>query len=253
MISTYRDCDIHYTVSGKGPAIVLLHGFLESSTIWNEFVTHLSETKTVITIDLPGHGKSDVFGHVHTMEEMANVVVHIMDECEISAATMLGHSMGGYVALAMAEAYPERISRLLLLNSTTLPDSEERLVNRNRALQLLDENPPPFIRMAIANLFPSERIHDYEEIIVRLKNEALSFPLEGIKACIRGMMQRKDQTETLRRFSNEKLWIAGKSDPLISLTLSKELAKKSKAPLKIIDGGHMGWIENKNEVLLICI
>ena len=119
---------------------MLLHGFLETSKIWEPFINQLSLRRQVICIDLPGHGKTGIFGDVHTMELMADVVNAVLTELNISRATILGHSMGGYVSLAFAEKYPEKISGIVLLNSTPEADSEEKRINRDKAARLVSKN-----------------------------------------------------------------------------------------------------------------
>src|SRR5690554_2620694 len=107
MFIDYKGTRIHYKVSDKGPSLVLLHGFLESSTMWATVSPMLSQKNTVINIDLPGHGKSEVASKIHSMELMAEIVHHVLENTETKTATFIGHSMGGYVSLAFAELYPE--------------------------------------------------------------------------------------------------------------------------------------------------
>ena len=122
MILNYNNTHIYYEIQGKGPALVLLHGFLESITMWEPLIPKTIENKTVITIDLPCHGKSGCIGKVHSMELMAEVVHYILKYHTIKSATFMGHSMGGYVALAYAEMYDAEVNTLILLNSTPAED-----------------------------------------------------------------------------------------------------------------------------------
>ena len=107
----YKNIPIHYKTFGNGPGIVLLHGFLESATMWKSLIPQLSKNKFVITIDFPGHGKSGVISEIHTMELMAEVVNELLLHLQISSATFIGHSMGGYVSLAFTELFPEKVER----------------------------------------------------------------------------------------------------------------------------------------------
>ena len=104
---------IHYKVEGKlhQHTIVLLHGFTESLDIWDDFSAELSVDFKVICIDLPGHGNSGCIGDAHTMELMADVVKTIIDKEKVNECVIIGHSMGGYVALAFAEKYPDVYER----------------------------------------------------------------------------------------------------------------------------------------------
>src|ERR1044071_7202110 len=109
---------VRYADTGKGRVVVLLHGFLESLEVWfgNGFAQELAQHFRVIAIDLPGHGKSDCVGYVHRMERMADVVKGVMDELGLRRYAMVGHSMGGYVALAFAERYKENLCGLCLFH-----------------------------------------------------------------------------------------------------------------------------------------
>ncbi|SRX52381.1 alpha/beta fold hydrolase [Aequorivita sp. CIP111184] len=242
----YKNIPIHYEISGNGPSLVLLHGFLESSTMWNSLIPQFSKNNTIVTINFPGHGKSGVISEIHSMELMAEVVNELLQHLQISSATLIGHSMGGYVALAYAEMFTEKIEKLILLNSTPIADSEEKKENRNRALKVIDQNPQAYISMAIGNLFAKTSRQKYSSEIEALKKEAYSFPVEGIKAAIKGMRDRKDRTEILKNFNKEKYMILAEEDPILLLSETIEVAEKCNVSLKIIEGGHISTIENRD-------
>ena len=105
----YKNITIDYTATGKGTAVVLLHGFLENQTMWQYLAPVLATKYRVITIDLLGHGNTDCLGYVHTMEDQADMVHHVLHELKIRKSVLIGHSMGGYVALAFAELYPDNV------------------------------------------------------------------------------------------------------------------------------------------------
>ena len=108
------------------PSLVLLHGFLEDSRMWEHLVPHLSSQRHIVAVDLPAHGKSPLFQEVHTMEFMAACVLETLDELGLERVAMLGHSMGGYVVLAFAEAYPDRLDQFALFYSTPEDDDPPR-------------------------------------------------------------------------------------------------------------------------------
>lgn len=251
MIYHFNEVAIFYKVTGKGPAVVLLHGFLESSTIWTSFVTELSKSKTIVTMDLPGHGKSGCVAETHSMELMAEVLHSFLKYLKIKSASIVGHSMGGYVALAFAEKYEQKTERLVLLNSTTAEDSAERKRNRQRALKVISENKKTFINMAINNLFVEGSREHYTSEIAYLKKEAFTFPTEGITAAIRGMKDRKDRTWVLENFRREKYIICGVEDPIVPVSASEEIALTTSSKLIILQGGHMSWLESRNEIAKI--
>ncbi|MEM7185049.1 MAG: alpha/beta hydrolase [Bacteroidota bacterium] len=249
MIYHYKDAAVFYQVTGTGPPLVLIHGFLERSTIWFRLIPELSKHRTVITLDLPGHGRSDSLAAVHTMELLAEVIKDLLRELTIEKAGFVGHSMGGYVLLALVEQFPAIVDELFLLNSTSLADSKERLLNRRRALEIISRNKQKFVHTAIANLFTSESRTQYPNEIATLKEEASSFSADGITAMIRGMMARKDLTDILAQFPRRKVLLCGNTDPVVALGDSKWIAARTNSEIKIMDGGHMSWLENTSELL----
>jgi len=242
---------IFYSVQGSGNALVLLHGFLESSSIWNDLSKELVENHKLITLDLPGHGRSETLGDVHSMELMASVVHSLVEELNLQEIGLLGHSMGGYVALAFAEAYPEKLSQILLLNSSAAADSPERKLNRNRALELIHQEKKGFISSAIPQLFSEDSRKIFEREIQDLITEARQYSSRGIAANILGMRDRKDRTEVLKSFKRPKIVICGEKDPIIPLEHSKSLAIATDTPIEILSGSHMSWLENPLEIVKI--
>ena len=153
MINVFKGIDVHYEDNGKGSAVVLLHGFLENKTIWDGILPSLTKDKRVITIDLLGHGLTGCLGYIHTMEDMAEAVYGVLRTLRLRKVKLIGHSMGGYVALAFLELYPNMVKSICLMNSTAEGDSSERKLNRDRAIAAVKHNYKNFIRMSIANLF----------------------------------------------------------------------------------------------------
>ncbi len=249
MFLNYKSSKFHYTRQGKGKALVLLHGFLENQSMWEPFIPDLSEKHTVITIDLPGHGKSECLGYIHSMELMAEVVHAVLTQENINQATFIGHSMGGYVALAFAERYPKNSNGIVLLNSNSKPDSAERKQNRNRAIELVKKHKDAFLSMAITNLFAEENREKFVTAIQELKQTALEMPVQGIIAALEGMKIRKDRTRVLKKFSKPKIIIAGTKDPIMPFDEVKNLAIYCKCNFYALDGGHMSTIENRDEML----
>jgi len=251
MIHQYHHTPIFYSISGSGPALVLLHGFLESSTMWTYFVPELSKNYTVISIDLPGHGKTGVVDRIHSMELMADVVFDILKERQITVASFIGHSMGGYVALAFAELFPEVIDSLILLNSTTQKDSDDRKFQRDRAINFMEQQKDTIVSLAIANLFTEEARSLYASEIEKLKMEALQFSSQGLVATIKGMRDRKDRTHVLKQFNKKKRIICGSADPIVPLSNSQRISESTSTEIIILNGSHMSWIENRDELVKI--
>lgn len=241
----YKGINIFYTDKGKGKVIVLLHGFLENSTIWKNFIPSLVKTNRIISVDLLGHGKTGCLGYVHTMELMAEAVLAVLKHLKIKQSIFIAHSMGGYVALAFAKKYPEAILGLCLANSTSQKDSPERKRNRDRAIIAVKQNYKSFVRIAITNLFrPKNRVL-FSEQIRDIKNEALKTPLQGIVAALEGMKIRSDSLDTLKNASFKKTMFISKNDPVLNYNELLEEAKKTKAEVAEFPDGHMSFIENE--------
>ncbi|MFB9077708.1 alpha/beta fold hydrolase [Flavobacterium procerum] len=244
----YKNTKISYSDTGNGKAIVLLHGFLENKKMWTEYVNLFSEKYRVVTIDLLGHGESECLGYVHEMEDNANAVNQVLEHLKIEKATILGHSMGGYVGLAFAELYPEKIQKLVLLNSTAKEDSEEKKLNRTRAIKTVKQNYTGFVSLAVANLFSEKNRARLATEIEKAKSEALKTPLQGIIASLEGMKIRKDREELVRKNLFPILLILGKKDPVLNYEESIEQIEDTTAELASFDDGHMSHIENKEEL-----
>ena len=212
----FKNTKVSFTDEGKGTAVVLLHGFLENKTMWNTFIPELIQKYRVITIDLLGHGETDCLGYVHSMEDQADMVHAVLHELKVRKAVLVGHSMGGYVALAFAELYPDNVKGIVLQNSTSRADSDERKTNRDRAIKAVKQNYTNFVRLSIANLFNEENRDKLESEIEKVKLEALKTPLQGIVAALEGMKIRKDR-EVLLHFAPYPIQlILGKKDSVLS-------------------------------------
>ncbi|GAA4233518.1 alpha/beta hydrolase [Postechiella marina] len=248
MILKYKGINIFYTDQGKGNAVVLLHGFLENSSMWNAITPELTKRNRVICIDLLGHGQTECLGYVHSMELMASVVEFVLKHLKIRRSTCIGHSMGGYVALAFAEKNPDALKGLVLINSTAVADTEEKKKNRDRAITAVKNNHKSFIRMAIANLLrPKNRKLFAEEKKATIK-EALKTPLQGIVAALEGMKIREDREVLLHFTPYKKMMIIGKKDPVLDYNSLIEQTKNTEVKCVEFPDGHMSHIENRTEL-----
>ncbi len=240
----FKNTKIHFNDYGKGKAIVLLHGFLENSTMWKDLTPRLLKQNRVITIDLLGHGQTECLVYVHTMELMAEAVNTVLRHLKIKQAMFIGHSMGGYVALAFAELYPKIVQGLCLANSTSQEDSDERVLLRSRAIEAVKSNYDSIVRHSISNLFrPKNRIIFSEELKA-VKKEALKTPVQGYIAAQEGMKIRKNR-ETILRFGKfKKMMIISKKDPVLNYDSLINETKNIDIKLVEFPDGHMSHIEN---------
>ena len=246
----YKNTKISFSSTGKGSAIVLLHGFLENSSIWKPLTEVFSKKNRVVCIDLLGHGNSDCMGYIHSMELMADAVEAVLKQLRIRKAIVIGHSMGGYAALAFAEKNLDKIKGFCLLNSTALADDIERKKLRLRANKLVQSNFKSMVQMSIANLFSEQSRAVFKTEIKTTLEEALKTPIQGYIACQEGMINRPNREHVLQKLSCKKLLIIGKKDPVLDFQTSIDEAKRNNLETIIFDDGHMSHIENKVELLV---
>jgi len=243
---TYKNTSIFFTSSGKGSVVVLLHGFLENSSMWNATVEQLSKKYRVICIDLLGHGQTENHGYVHTMEDQATMVKAVLDSLRLRKYVLVGHSMGGYIALAFSKLFPKNVKGLCLMNSTALPDSNEKIINRNRGIKAVKQNHKTFVRIAIPMLFSEKNRAIFTEEIKVVTQEALNTSPQGIIAALEGMKIRKDTTSIYKTACFPIQMIIGQQDPALDYSNLIQQTKNTYLSIVEYPDGHMSHIENKN-------
>mgnify|MGYP006080324627 CR=1 FL=1 len=242
---SFKNTKISYTDIGQGAIVVLLHGFLENKKMWGKIISEISNKNRILAIDLLGHGKSGCLGYIHSMELMAEAVLAVLKSLRIRKVTIIGHSMGGYVSLAMAEKCPKIIRGLCLLNSTATSDDAVRKKLRTRAIKMVQNNFTNMVKMSFVNLFEQESKNLFKSEIDAALVEALTIPLQGYIACQEGMRIRPDRTNILKKNTFKKLMIHGKKDPVLNTNTSLKEAKQTNSEIVVLSGGHMSYIENK--------
>lgn len=246
MYFNFENTAIHYKNNGNGKAVVFLHGFLESSDMWEEYASELAKTFQVISIDLPGHGLSGFFSNSTTIDRMAKMVMSLIDHLELSKIQMVGHSLGGYVTLSFAELFTEKLETIILFHSTAYADSEELKSKRVLAIEMLDRHPKLYIKQTLTGLFRDDTIKNFKSEVDRLINNALKVNPKGYMEAVEAMKTRPDRIHILK--SNiPKYFIAGKYDPVItaesSMSQMDQITKGSGVFLE--QAGHMGFVEEK--------
>ncbi len=241
------DTALHICDSQEGDrCVVLLHGYLESLFVWDDFVPLLYKRVRVVTLDLPGHGISEVKGELHTMEYLADTVAAAMLALGIARYTAVGHSMGGYVALALCERHPERLDGVVLLSSTPNADSEEKRENRRREIVAVKAGRKELLaRTAPEAGFAPENRPAMKEAIEELTEQVFITEDAGIVALLNGMIERPDRNEMLRRSSVRQLFILGRHDPYIPVETAEAMAAAHpQARVAWLEhSGHMGFLE----------
>ena len=241
----YKGISVHYQLEGKGTTVVLLHGFLENLSMWKDIKENLIARYRVLAIDLLGHGKTPCLGYVHSMKDQANLLEAILKKHRIRKPILIGHSMGGYVALAYVEKYPDNIKGLCLMNSTSLADDDERKELRAKANKMVQTNFKSMVTISFTNLFGSESKTIFKNEIELALQEALKTPVQGYIACMEGMRIRPNRINVLKILQCPKLLIVGKKDPVLNFENSLQEAKNTKSEIVVFPDGHMSHIENK--------
>lgn len=245
---------INFDVKGTGSPLVFIHGFMENSKIWNDYVSLFSRTHQTITIDLDGHGKSQNLRPVNTMEDFADDVIEVLNHLKITNATFIGHSMGGYVILALCEVYPQVVNKVVLINSTSLPDNAEKKEHRLKMIPTIERNFSLFLKLSIPMLFSETLKPQLQNEINLLKDIAAETSTEGIKAAIYGMRDRPDRTSVFYDNLFPFLIINGTEDKTIAVDLfTTIIPTNNKIKVANLACGHVAFWEQKEIVTqLIC-
>lgn len=238
---------IHYTEEGKGFPIILIHGFCETHEVWLNVSPLLATNYRIISVDLPGFGKSDALTRPFTIDDAAQKVISFVEnDLKLTSCIALGHSLGGYVALAMAELKPQLLAGFGLVHSTALADSEERKISRGKVIEFVEEHGvQPFVRSFIPPLFFSQS-HPAISVAVELAEKTSKQTLIGYTEAMRG---RPDRTHVLKEFTKPVLLLAGEKDTIIPVQTLEEQAKVTSNPALVIlhSAAHMGMLENVSE------
>lgn len=243
---------VHYRDEGRNnnKTVVLLHGFLQNLDVWSSYVLSYMRDFRVITIDLPGHGHTDSYGEVHSMDMMARVVKTVLDEAGVNQCVMVGHSMGGYVALAFAEKYLYSLRGLGLINSHALSDSESHRESRQAVCEQVKENRASFIVNFVPSLFDSANRAALSQDIKDLQEQCLETRTESIIAAQMGMMNRPSRIAVLEKLEIPVMFIYGKNDNRIPIEIAITQAMiPSHSEILLLDHvGHMSFMEEREYV-----
>jgi pimeloyl-ACP methyl ester carboxylesterase len=246
---------LQYRVVGEGLPVMLVHGFGEDGTIWENQYQGLPGFRLLVP-DLPGSGGSDMAGDM-SMEGLADTLALILD-AEVPTSqkvVLIGHSMGGYVTLAFAEKYPERLRAFGLFHSTAFADSEEKKQNRRKGIDLIRrEGVEAFLQPTIQNLYASITKEQHPEIIDQQLQTMHNFSGEALVSYYEAMIARPDRTEVLKKSSIPVLLVLGRWDAAVPIAEGLKLCTMPDLLyIHILDySGHMGMREEPaaaNELL----
>lgn len=240
-----KPVELFFEEIGQEVPVMLLHGYPLNHSIWKPLIPLMVDEAHLIMPDLRGHGQSPVPDGVYRIHYMVEDVLALLDRMGIQKVILAGHSMGGYVALQFAHAFPERLAALALVASHCFSDEKERAESRIATAQKVEENESiDFIADAmLPNLTADLSIQK------RLRKLVLRTNAKGISGVLRGMAEREPMCGTLSTFEKPLLIIAGGEDKLISLDRVNEMTSMMKNPsVEIIRGaGHLPMLEKPRE------
>lgn len=247
--AVFRNERVQFLDKGKGRVVVLLHGFLGSCEIWSSTIEDLSRSYRVIAIDLPGHGGTPSFGYAHSMEMMARCVKTVLDSLKLKKYVLAGHSMGGYVALAFAELFPDHLKGLCLFHSTAYPDSEEKKKDRSRAIDIVRSNKNLYTKNTIQNLFASKNLRYMKEEISFANAIAKKTSKRGIVAALIGMRDRPGRDIILGMMEYPIMMVIGEHDNVLNAAQLLEQSKmiRNRTVLYLEHDGHFGFLESPRQ------
>ena len=233
------------------PAVVLLHGFPEDGTVFHYQFEFLQKNYTIIVPDLPGSGKSAYNPKLQSIEDFAEIVELILQKENIEQCFLMGHSMGGYIALAFAEKYPKRLSGLALIHSTAYHDNEEKKENRRHAIEIMEQYGSfNFLKTAVGGLFSDEFKKHHPEVIDILIERAKTFETKALQQYYTIMMNRKDSTDILKKLEVPVLFIIGEKDKSVPLQdiLQQTLLVNNAFVTRLPNAAHMSFLEEPDKI-----
>lgn len=240
--------------SHKGLPLVLLHGFCETHAIWHHLAEELGKEMHLLAPDLPGYGQSPLPEGSLSIPLVADILQHSLQERGIKKCILLGHSLGGYVSLALLEKYPHMVAGIGLMNSTAYADSEEKKRSRDNVIRFVEKHGiEKFIDSFVPQLFHPNKQELLQPSIDGLLTIARQTPQKTLIAYTRAMQQRKERLQVLARSGKPVLYIVGEEDPTVPLEDSKkQLLYLSNYELHVLKAsGHMAMYEAPEESLAV--
>jgi pimeloyl-ACP methyl ester carboxylesterase len=242
-----------YQVTGKGAPVILIHGFPENSAVWKHQQSKLQEHYRVITPDLPGSGNSPLT-YPLSIDSMADFVQAILLAEGTDKAVVAGHSIGGYVALALAEKYPQLLQGLGLFHSTAAADSDEKKEARRKSIKLMEQyGSEAFIRQAVPGMFSPATKNRQPALVDALIQMGMQCRVEALMAYYEAMIKRPDRKAVLQNIAVPVLFIMGKDDTAVPMdNVLPQVTLPRRSSIHIFeDTGHMGMWEVADESSLV--
>jgi len=233
--------------------IVLVHGFLETSETWSEFSKELAKKNRVISVDLLGHGKTSLQNDELTMFKYAEAILNVIDNEDIIKVFLIGHSMGGYVALAFSENYPEKLSGLSLFHSSSFADTEDKKNARLATVgRIKNGEKNKICENHAKSVFANENTEKFTNEIRVGEKIAKSISEDAIIASLLTMRKRNDRSDILKKLKVPFLYVIGEKDNFIPMEILDKIEMPKRYKVEILENsGHQGFIEQKEKSLII--
>jgi pimeloyl-ACP methyl ester carboxylesterase len=234
---------------GDGIPLVLLHGLCEDHSIWSDFISSFPGRR-IIRIDLPGFGQSEVYGN-GSLRAMAEAIHKVLQKEQVRQSIMIGHSMGGYVALEYAKKHgAERLAGLGLFHSHPYEDTQERKDIRRKTIAHIDNyGTAQYVQQLFQGMTTQRYSQSNPEIIASLTEKGRRFSASGVATAIEAIRTRKDNSEVLRELHCPVLFIVGAEDQIIPKKMSlQQLVLPKIGDIHILpETGHLGMVEKKEQ------
>jgi pimeloyl-ACP methyl ester carboxylesterase len=253
----FHGIQLHYRKVGVGAATLLIHGFGEDGNVFNQAIQHLPDQGTLLIPDLPGSGESEIWPAAEpSLNDFALALNAILEKEGIEKCKVMGHSMGGYIALAFAEQFPEKMVALGLLHSTAYADSAERIQKRRQAIEFIErEGAAAFLRISLPGLFApafrEQRKAEIDSLLTSMKQVSGSTLIQYYRA----MIQRPDSSKLLASAPYPVMFIIGKEDEIVKAADTLQLADiTANAYIHVLDNvGHMSMLEAPEAFTLLLV
>jgi 3-oxoadipate enol-lactonase len=237
---------IGYTDQGTGTPLVFIHAFPLSKSMWQPQVDALQDTYRVITIDLGGHGESDLVPWNDSLDGYAKGVVHLLDYLRMAQAVFVGLSMGGYTLFSIYRHFSDRVKALVLADTRAQADSEEGKAGRQSMAEVAFKDGASAIAdIMLPKLLAPSTIEQRPEITEQVRQMILQTSTAGIVVDLVAMAARPDSTDLLSTITCPTLVIVGEEDQATPVTESQYLAQRIPGStfVTIPQAGHLSNFE----------
>ncbi|MEL7627261.1 MAG: alpha/beta hydrolase [Anaerolineaceae bacterium] len=240
MILKLHDIDLYFEDLGKGNPVVLLHGLALNGSIWNEVVKRYRIQARFIVPDLRGHGETETGQATGDLDQFADDIFALVNFLQLERFTLVGHSMGGYIALAFASKHPEMLDALIMVTSNASSDSPEKQETRLKEVRLAEESGMALIAMNMA-----EKLTKSDEIRQRILPILEKTPPEGFANVQRAIASRSSRFDLLHQLDVPLLAIAGSEDQMMKIESSYDMVSAARHGRAVVlpGVGHMPMLE----------